>query len=591
MGLSACAMSSRTVVPEVAEHQVWQPLTLDFEGPLASETGPTNPFTDYRLTVTFAQGERTITVPGFFAADGNAAESGADSGNVWRVRFAPDFIGEWTYSAQLYTGPGLAISEAAPSQLVSSWTGSFNVAPASSDDPQFYSEGFVRQDGRYFRFSGSGKVWLKGGANSPENLLGFADFDGTYRIGTNARDGEADGGAQLHSFAPHIRDWREGDPTWRDGKGKGLVGAINYLSDQGMNVAYFLVFNVEGDGKDVWPWRDPEDRTRFDVSKMAQWEIVFAHMQRRGIALHIVLQETENELLLDDGDTGPERKLFLRELIARFGHHPALFWNIGEENGPVHWRPEGQTDDQRKAMARYIAETDPYRHPILLHTHSEAADKDAIIAPQLGNADIGGRSFQVSQRETVNAEIRKWHALSRKAGQVWPITMDEIGKWQVGARADTDDPRHDSLRRHALWGALLAGAAGVEWYFGAEQNGNDLTTEDWRSRAELWRQTRIALDFFEEHLRYWDMQPCEGDAYCLEVPGETYALYLGGDVPAPEGGSIADGDYRLRLFDPVSGQFDASEAEIDVKDGAVPNALYRNPDRPDRVALLMAVDR
>ena len=29
---------------------------------------------------------------------------------------------------------------------------------------------------------------------------------------------------------------------------------------------------------------------------------------------------------------GPERKLYCRELIARFGHNLALNWNLGEEN-------------------------------------------------------------------------------------------------------------------------------------------------------------------------------------------------------------------------------------------------------------------
>ncbi|MEM8724099.1 MAG: DUF5060 domain-containing protein [Pseudomonadota bacterium] len=589
--LAACVAPTQSVAADTVEHRVWQPVTLDFVGPDLGETSAANPFTDFNLTVTFRNGSHSVEVPGFFAADGKAAETGADSGSVWRVRFAPDRPGEWSYVAELHSGPGAALSErGAPSmQLHSSWRGSFEVTQASANAPEFYRHGILRRDGRYFRFSGSGDHWLKGGANSPENLLGYADFDGTYRLSDNVRDGEADAGGQLHAFAPHVADWRPGDPTWHGEKGKGLIGAVNYLADQGMNVAYFLVYNTEGDGKDVWPWRDPADRTRFDVSKLAQWEIVFAHMQRRGIALHIVLQETENELVLDGGDTGPQRKLFLREMIARFGHHPALFWNIGEENGPVHWLPEGQSDAQRAAMARYIERLDPYGHPILLHTHSEAADKDTIIAPQLGNRDIAGLSFQVSQRKTVNAEVRKWHELSRKAGHIWPIAMDEIGPWQVGARADRDDPGHDSLRRHALWGALLAGGAGVEWYFGAEQDGNDLTTEDWRSREELWKQTRIALDFFEQNLRYWKMEPCPGEAYCLTSDGDTYAIYLSADTPSPSPVTIAPGRYRQRLFDPKTGAFDTSESEIEITDGALPDPLAGPYSGPDRVALLKAV--
>jgi len=586
--MSACAKPISTAAAEPAPHTQWQPIALDFEGPDLSETSTTNPFTDFKLTATFTNGTQSFTVPGFFAADGDAANSGADRGNVWRVRFAPNRPGPWVYSATLRAGPDVAFGGREGSTVHSYWSGNFEVKAADVAASEFYRHGILRRDKQYFRFSGTGQYWLKGGANSPENLLGYRDFDGTFRIAANAREGESDGGSQLHTFSPHVRDWRPGDPTWRGDRGKGLIGAINYLADQGMNAAYFLVYNVEGDGKDVWPWRDPQDRTRFDVSKLAQWETVFAHMQRRGIALHIVLQETENELLLDGGDTGPQRKLFLRELIARFGHHPALFWNTGEENGPVHWRPEGQTDAQRRAMAAYIEGLDAYSHPILLHTHSEAEDKDTILTPQLGNQDVGGLSFQVSKRETVNAEIRKWHSLSLASDHIWPITMDEIGTWQVGAKSDRDDPDHDSLRRHALWGALLAGGAGVEWYFGAEQDGNDLTTEDWRSRANLWRQTRIALEFFEKHLRYWEMSPCEGLSYCLRDNGSTYAIYLSTGTSMPQPNEIAPGRYSLRLFDPRTGEFDESTSEIAISENQWPAILSDDFTGDDRVGLLTA---
>ena len=34
---------------------------------------------------------------------------------------------------------------------------------------------------------------------------------------------------------------------------------------------------------------------------------------------------------MDGGNLGPERILYYRELIARFGYHLALNWNLGEE--------------------------------------------------------------------------------------------------------------------------------------------------------------------------------------------------------------------------------------------------------------------
>ena len=35
---------------------------------------------------------------------------------------------------------------------------------------------------------------------------------------------------------------------------------------------------------------------------------------------------------LDGGNLGPERRLYLREMVARFGYVLALNWNLGEEN-------------------------------------------------------------------------------------------------------------------------------------------------------------------------------------------------------------------------------------------------------------------
>lgn len=106
----------------------------------------------------------------------------------------------------------------------------------------------------------------------------------------------------LLRFEPHGRDWREGDPSWQDGKGKGLIGHLNHLCSQGVNSVHFLAMNLNGDGRNVWPWIDPWIRDRFDISKLDHWEIVFSRMTRLGIVLHLVRQETENDHLLGRGD-------------------------------------------------------------------------------------------------------------------------------------------------------------------------------------------------------------------------------------------------------------------------------------------------
>ena len=59
------------------------------------------------------------------------------------------------------------------------------------------------------------------------------------------------------------------------------------------------------------------------------------------------------------------------------------------------------------------------------------------------------------------------------------------------------------MRKYALWGNLMAGGSGVEWYFGYELPHSDLNCEDWRSREKVWEFSRFALNFFQDHLPDW----------------------------------------------------------------------------------------
>ncbi|HEV7347358.1 DUF5060 domain-containing protein [Telluribacter sp.] len=543
------------------EYPKWQTVTLDFQGPATSETDADNPFLNYRLVVNFKHEGVEYAVRGFYAADGDAANTSADSGNVWRVRFTPGREGTWEYAARLERSNGIALAdpaESGESVTLENAEGKFRVVAADSSGSDFMAHGRLMASNGYFRFGESGDYWLKGGTNSPENLLAYADFDDTYRMAGVNKEKDTPAPTAIHAYAPHLNDWKTGDPSWKSGKGKALIGGINYLASKGMNSMYFLTMNIGGDGKDVWPYRNPEGFTRFDVSKLAQWEIVFQHMQSRGLFMQIVLQETENETLLDGGDLGPMRQLYLREMVARFSHHPALNWNLGEENGPAHFSPVGQNDAQRKAMTRFLNKIDPYRHPVTVHTLPTEAAKKEILDSLLGFADLDGVALQVSERREAAQSVLNWKDRSRQAGHEWLVTMDEIGKWDVGAKSDAEDPTHETLRGDVLWGTLLSGASGIEWYFGAFTKGNDLTLEDWRSRDQLWTFTRYALDFFQKNLPYWEMRPdhklaMADGAFCLRKAGEVYALYFPKSANHRIDLKETQGQFMLRWYDPLKG--------------------------------------
>lgn len=510
------------------ELKKWHRVTITFEGPATAEGATPNPFRDFRLNVTFTHADRSVVVPGFYAADGNAAESGAEKGNCWRVHFTPDATGPWTYAASFRTGPDVALSDdpdAGTPAAFDGTRGTFAVGPSDKTGRDFRAKGLLRYVGKHhLQFAETREWFLKGGADSPENFLGYADFDGTYRHGATGgqRPGEASAD-KLHRYDPHLADWRPGDPAWRGDKGKGIIGALNYLASKGMNSVYFLTMNVHGDGKDVWPWTAHDERFRFDCSKLDQWEIVFSHMTRQGIALHVLTQETENDQLLDGGALGPQRRLYYRELVARFAHHPALVWNLGEENT--------NTTAELKAFSAFIRDLDPYDHPIVVHTFPGQYDK--VYTPLLGYEHLEGTSLQTN---ATREQTLRWVSRSAAAGRPWVVCLDEIGPANTGVKPDADDPDHDEVRKLHLWGNLMAGGAGVEWYFGYKFPHNDLNCEDWRSRDRMWDQTRHALDFFQQHLPFAEMKPADGllsarGASCLARMGEVYAIYL------PNGGT------------------------------------------------------
>ncbi len=552
--------------------QKWHTLTLSFEGENTHEAAQINPFTDYRLMVKFTHEDKTVWVRGFYAADGDAANSGASEGNIWQVRFSPSLLGTWSYQAYLHTGSKIAVNrniEDGQRQVIKNDTGQFVVVPSDKTGKDFRAHGKLALKGRYMGFKSampsnnsddSGQegfsVWLKNGANSPENFLAYYEFDGTYRSDLENLHDEAIQKDKLHHFDAHAKDWQAGDLTWANGRGKNIVGATNYLADMGMTSIYFLTMNINGDGKDVWPYTSYTERERFDVSKLEQWNLLFNHMQSKGLALHVVTQETENERLLDDGDVGFHRALYYQELIARFGHHLAIIWNLGEENGPVSWSPTGQSPEQVRAMAQYFKANDPYQNPVYVHTHASHKDRNETLPDVVGETALDGLSFQANHPHTVNNAINEWRQRAAQKGNDIQISMDEIGPAKAGLVPDNDDPNHDHLRQQVLWGGLMAGASGVEWYFGYKYPHHDLTSEDWRQRHNMWKQTNIASTFLLQY-PISDMVPnnkltSNKDDFVLANEGDVYLIYM----PKTQDGnlvSLAQGQYSVYWFDPLNG--------------------------------------
>ena len=534
VGLMLCsAAPGQTIKIQIVGREVWKPVTLTIIGPIVNPNADPNPFRDCRLTVIFENGGNRVLVPGYLGSD-----------LQWHAHLLPDRPGIWSYEVNFRSGPDIALSDDLKAGHPMAGDGLKGTHTVIANEQQ--TSGLLRHvGGRYLQFAGNDKYFIKAGADSPENFLAYAGFDGTYRIGKpQKRQGESFTD-HLHHYKPHRNDFVRG-PAWNGDNSVNILGAIEYLASAGVNSVYMLTMNVDGDGKDVWPWIKPDVRDRFDTTKLAQWNDLFTFMNDRGIALHIVTQEQENDQLLDGGELGPLRKLYYRELIARFAHHPMLFWNLGEENT--------NTTAQQKAFAEYIRKLDPYNHPIVIHTFPN--QKQKVYEPLLGFDGIDGPSLQIGNMKHTHAQTLEWINRSAEAGRPWVVCLDEIGPADTGVKPDSVDPDHDDVRRYALWGNLMAGGAGVEWYFGYKYPNNDLNCEDFRSRENMWKQTKIAVDFFQRHLPFVDMQSHDElttskDDYCFALVGEVYAVYL----PPRRTTSLTlpAGRFSVKWFDPRQG--------------------------------------
>ncbi|WP_299664798.1 DUF5060 domain-containing protein [uncultured Polaribacter sp.] len=551
---SLAGSSQKPVI--TGELKKWHKVTLTFDGPEVAETSEFNPFMNYRFRVVFSHtvSNKKLTVPGYFAADGDAGETSATAGNKWRVHFAPPETGIWEFKADFRKGNWLAVSDRPDAGISAAYmdgaSGSFKISNSDKTGRDFRRKGLLEYDGtRYLKFAENKECFLKVGPDSPENFLAYKDFDGTFHT-----DGYKDN--LVKDWAPHFRHWKKGDPTWQHGKGKGIIGAVNYLASKGLNSFSFITNNISGDDQNVFPYIDYSTWDRFDCSKLDQWEILFEHADKMGMFLHFKLLEVENQGLLDNGAVGARTKLYYRELIARFGHHLALNWNIGEEMGD--WAKKRITppmdSQQRLAAAAYFFNHDPYHHHIVIHNGKQPFDDVLGTESKYTGPSIQTNKIDFSR---VHGETLKWLRLSRDAGKQWAVAVDEPGNAQHGLLNDTEDPNHDEARINGLWGTFMAGGWGTEWYFGYKHDHSDITCQDFASRDLFWNQCKFLLDFFQDHrIAFWDTENrddlVDKKDYCLAKQNELYIVFLRNGI-----GNIdlthAKGNYSLKWFDPRNG--------------------------------------
>ncbi len=296
----AAALAARSPEPSFGR---WSKIELSFEGPRSIGRGEPNPFAvSFDVVFTGPDG-KSVKVPGFYDGDGK----GGLDGNIWKVRFAADRNGSWTYRTES--------SHASLNRR----SGRFQVTDPSPNAPAFYRLGRLEYVGeRYLKFR-EGGYWIKAGADEPENILGkaFGDWEAKKR-------------------------------------------EIDYLASQNINSIYVMTHNLEGDNNDVWPWlgltaeEAKTNHDRFDIAKLEKWREFFEYVQSKGLVIHLVLED-------DSAWKQYDQARYYREMVARFGYLPALIFNFNEEHN------ENYSLADALAYMKLLGELDPYKHPRAIH--------------------------------------------------------------------------------------------------------------------------------------------------------------------------------------------------------------------------------
>ena len=135
---------------------------------------------------------------------------------------------------------------------------------------------------------------------------------------------------------------------------------------------------------------------------------------------------------------------------------------------------------------------------------------------------------------------------------------------------------------------MQAGGAGVEYYFGYSYENSDLTCEDFRSRANMWVQSRYALEFFtRNNVPFQDMvngnSRVTNSNWCLveRSVGRVIVVYLrrGGTASINLSGlGNSASSLSVRWYDPRNGGALQTGSIKSISNGSAAQTLGNAPN-------------
>jgi hypothetical protein len=494
------------------------PLWHAFEHTFASARSYENPAQDVRLSVTlYAPSGRVYDVDGFW-----------DGGETWRVRFAPDEPGSWSFASQCsdQSNPGLH-----------SQGGSF-VCAGPAGDTRFERHGppRVAEGGRCLEHAdGTPFLWLSDTAwNGP------------------LRSSEGDWDAYLAARAEQQFSAVQWVATqWRAAPDGDLEGRVAYQGRERIAI-------------------DPHFFQRLDrkVDRMRA-----AGLLPAPVLLWTVGSSTPDEQSVDPGRSLPEDQAILlaRHMVARWGAGPVLWILNGDGNyageRALRWRRIGE------GVFGGRAHTPVAIHPCGMHLPIDEF-RDCSWLDVIGYQSGHGDRAETQRWLTSGPPATAWvGGPPRPFVNLEPPYEDHVG-YHSGRRLEAD-----VVRRALWWSLLIAPTAGVSygghgvwgWDDGTAPpvgHANSGIPRPWRAALHLpaAEQLRHIAALFGQ-IDWWRLRPAP--ELLAQQPGDADPARFVAAAAAPSGdlalvyapagarialqaGSIA-GLQSARWFDPRAG--------------------------------------
>jgi hypothetical protein len=494
------------------------------------QTDIANPFRDTAFVGEFVSPSgRTSLVNGFYDCD-----------QTWRLRFAPDEQGKWSYRLR---GEAVEISQQGAILCT---------APRG--------HGFIRIH--------------------PENPYAFAYADGTpfFPMGDTCYG--------LYDDSPITPELRVEYLTARRAQHFNFVrmSVGHSESRAATNSAY-------------WAWggssRQP-DFDRFNPMFFRGLDELFRDLKTRGMNVELLLLNFYRRPFTDTNVwTAARERLWLKYVIARYAAFDNVFlWTLANE---YETRPDGayrldfpSDVDWAKATARFVKVNDPFRHLVTTHpvisASRQGSSPSAPFDPPWRIGEFYGDNDALdvlSQQTGAQGEGTGWDeklqcwtgdsttlVASLKADRRYrkPVVNSENGyEYLRGHPTEKQQVHHTDKVRRAAWRIVCAGG-----YFAAGFHGTIGHSDVWNRIDRPNHYTFVVKDegaaaylstlykFFTA-LPFWRMQPMtsiKGDAVAMAEPGGTCVAYF------PHGGAATldfakmDASLTPQWFNPRSAAFE-----------------------------------